>query len=570
MIATRHFINGFEFRPKNADDIGFKMDLTAGWKEAELSVDSIQLENEARDIVMQHKSTIGMQEGIPYTVKVGNLTYEYYIDLMDNARFTSSMVEVNIKRRKSVDWFKPLADGLSFEALNKSSTITGAIDCPYVIVKDNQGELLIMLIITTYTLTKELISSVRELAQAASLLTEAATPDIPPAAKIGDYIGLAVRVAAQIIYVILLIAALINMISQIVELIIPKVRYFKGNTFRSLITQGCAHPAINIGFSSSLLEMDTTIVPKPLQKTNKSIFKYLATSLNQAYNKGYPTSDDAFPDLGSMIDFVCDWLNAEWRIINNTLFIEQKEFFESQSGLNITTTLELQSERESAWTYNTSEVKKRMYFHYAYDPMDTHTYNEILGISAEYNTEPITVVNPDLVSIKGLDETALNVSLASRKKDLTYVETELLKFCKLADGIINTFGGSSSLSAKVLNRIGVMQISQQFFSNTKIIWSIGGKQPANYLDYIGMNAIYQRRHTTNQAKENFQEIHEADVKFSPQMFEQFVLNNYVSDQLGNDLKIITFEWINESRMAHLIYTKLSPDDINTKTTLING
>jgi len=554
-------------KPVNADEIGFKFDYTRNWQEAEVNVDNVILANKAYEIVLQHINTIGHHEGIPYTIKIGSQIFEYYIDLVDNPVYRTSEGEFTLKRRKGVDWFEQKASGLSFEAINAESTITGIFNVPYIIVKDNQVELLIMLSISTYTLTKELITATRELANATADLVEALTPDVPPNAKPGEIASVAIKVAASAVYVALLIIALINLISQIIELIIPIVRNFKANTFRSLITQGLQHPEINLGFSSSLIELDSTFLPVPLLKQKQSIFDYLIAQQTQAYTKGYPTaSDGIWATLMGMINEVCKWLNAEYRIVNGVLFIENESYWQNNSGVNITTTLEIQDRKQNEWTYNFDETWSRYYIHAAYDISDTHTMDKSSGIYAEYQTQPITVINPDLVNIKGLREVACGFAYGTRKNQLNAVELTLLPFAQLADSLINFLGGNSSLASKVVNRVGVLQVSQQFFVVPKVLWTVGGKQPSNYFDIIGMPTIYTKYHSSEQVKENFKQLHQGRIRFSPEQFYALLNNNYVNDQFGNSLKIITFEWVNEAREAEIYYS-ISSDEANNLTTI---
>ena len=58
IIETNYFINGQAIRPVNADEIGFKMDFTKGWTEAELTVDSIVLANKAKALVLETRSDL--------------------------------------------------------------------------------------------------------------------------------------------------------------------------------------------------------------------------------------------------------------------------------------------------------------------------------------------------------------------------------------------------------------------------------------------------------------------------------------------------------------------------------
>ena len=115
-----------------------------------------------------------------------------------------------------------------------------------------------------------------------------------------------------------------------------------------------------------------------------------------------------------------------------------------------------------------------------------------------------------------------------------------------------------------------MLIGQAFFGTTKLIYQTGGKQASNYREVIGANALYQKYHTINQVKENFKRVYTETIAFSTDQFLKLLDNNYVTDQNGNSLEILTFEWINESKTAEITYSVLSVEGFNTKTILIDG
>ena len=98
---------------------------------------------------MNHINTKGVFEGIPYTITFGNTTLNYQIDLTDSPQITDSQIEVKIVRLKSVLSFMSRANGLSFEAINKTNPIT-TVQASYIIVKDNQGVQLVMFSINTF------------------------------------------------------------------------------------------------------------------------------------------------------------------------------------------------------------------------------------------------------------------------------------------------------------------------------------------------------------------------------------------------------------------------------------
>ena len=569
IIETRYFINGVEIRPVNADEIGFKMDFTKGWAEAELTIDSVILANEAKQMVIDHSQTLGFHEGIPLTVEVGGVTLEYYIDLTDNPLFSDaggSTIEVKIKRRKAINWFREQADGLSFEVINKHNAIN-TINVPYLIIKDNQLELLITMAISVYVLQKALDEGIRDLE--VSLAEFLQTINIGMNFNLGDFLSATVKLIARLIYVAGLLIALIKLSKQILELIFPTKRYLKATKVIELMQKGCAK--LGYTFSSTLLNefSQLTILPVPLSKENNSIFTNLLTLDNGSYTKGYPTANDSVSTLGSLLNFLENWSQSNFRIIDNVVYLESDDFWASQSGVTITNTLNLQDARENQWTYNTGESWKRYYCHYQTDASDIHTLDKIEATDCEYSTEPVTTVNADLTTIKGLVDISYPFAFGIPKKELTIVEKACIPFATLADDVINFFGGDSNLQAKVKGRIGVVQISQQYYTQTKLIYTTGGKQALNFDKIIGANAIYQKFHKANQVKENFKRIYNATVPFSTSNFEALLNSNFIQDMQGNSLKISTFAFINESKSAEIQYSIESNEAFNVKTIAIN-
>jgi hypothetical protein len=311
-------------------------------------------------------------------------------------------------------------------------------------------------------------------------------------------------------------------------------------------------------------------MPVPLQKDNKSIFQNLISSNTQSYTKGYPTARDTTPTLGSLFNFLEDLTQSQLRIIGTTVYLEEDNYWQEQSGLQIVNTLNLQDVRENQWTYNIDEAWKRYYLHWQYDTSDIHTMDNLDSLDMEWSTEYVTVAEPDLFVVKGLVDIGLPFAFGNRKSSLTWVEKAAIPFAKLGDEVINFFGGNSNLLAKINGRIGVTQVSQQYYSVTKMLWATNGKQPANYLTKIGALPIANRYHAKNKVKENFQRIQTARIPLSTANFDMITNNNYVQDENGNSLKLLTFEFINESKEADIEYSVSSNEGNNTKTILIDG
>ena len=507
------------------------------------------------------------------SVSIDGFSIEYYIDLTEDAQFTTHSVEVTIKRRKAVDYFFSQANALSFESLNTKlpNGIINKFNVPYIIVKDNQVELLIMLSLSTYSLTKALIEGIQALSDAIADLTEASIPvGIPPTPNVGAIISASLKAAARLIYVIALIVALINLIQQILELIFPSVRYFLASKVKELIKQGCEY--LGYQFESTLLDgiSGLTLLPVPMKDDNPSIFETLLGIQTQPYTKGYPTALDSTPTVGSLIKAIEKTLNAKTRILQgNIVKTEIRTFWYSLNGVVIHRTMSVQDKRVNAWSYNFGDAWKRYYIHYQIDATDSHTLDKIKSSDAEYSTEPISVVNSDLVNIKGLAEVVIPFALGIRKDKLTFVEKTALTLAEFADSVINFFGGNSNLAGLINGRIGILQISQQQFMISKLLYTVNGRQPSNYLSLIGADAFYINYHQINQVKENFKRFETERIEFDGQSFLNLLNNNVVTDQFGNQLELETFKWINESKEAEIEFYEYSDKANNTQTILID-
>lgn len=575
-LDTTYFIAGESFRPVNADEIGIRMNWRGDIQEAELNTDTIVLSNRAKVLVLNHIDQFGVFEGVPIIIQVGNTVLEYYIDLQQNPKisgFGDSEIEVSIVRRRSVNWFREQINALSFEVINKTNPIN-TINIPYLIVPDNQVEMLITLAISGFVLTKALIEGFVNISDRIADVNEASIPSISatgvPVFNIPLIISASIKLAASIIYTAAILIAVIKLTKQVIELIFPPLKKLKGSTVRELINKGCAK--LGFTFSSTVLDElnNLTLMPVPLQKTNKSIFKNLISLNTQSYTKGYPTARDTTPTLGRLFDFLEDFTQSQIRIIGTTVYLEEDNYWIDQSGLQIINTLNLQDVRENQWTFNIDEAWKRYYLHWQYDISDVHTMDRMEALDMEWSTEYVSTSNADLFVVKGLVDINLPFALGNRKEALTYVEALALPFAQTADGVINFFGGNSNLVSKVVGRIGVTQISQQYYSTSKMLWATNGKQPANYLSKIGALPIANKYHAKNKVKENFQKIQTARIPLSTANFDMIINNNYVQDENGVYLKLLTFDFINDSKEAEIEYSVSSTEGNNTKTILING
>lgn len=570
----KHYINGIEVTPRNIGEIGIRCSFTERMQDIVLNVDSITLTREDYELVKQHTSNIGVFEGIPYTVVMNSgIQLEYFINLTEQTIYRTYEVECKIMLRKSIDKFFDDASGSSFELIKSKGFTFPIFDIPYVIIKDNQLEIAIPLTITLFLMIKELADATRQLVMDTVDLIGATTPNLGTGFSMdtGDIISKVLKIIAQIVYIALLLSAIVMMGKQLQELIFPKVRYLKGCKVKDLLTVGCNFLGYN--FSSTCLNSYSglTILPVPLQKQVKKFFMFKQNSLNLSFNKGYPTANDSTPTVGSLLEEMRKFFNGRIRVINGTVHLERRDYWAGVTSNQIAPALALQDSRQDEYTYNTDDAWKRYVVGYTPDISDLHTFDNFEGNDCELSCEPINIVNADLVTIKGLVDVNLPFALGSRKEKLNWLEELAKAVFKVIDSVIIKLGGNSSLSATIQNRIGVLKISQQYFSITKLMYTNGGRQPVNYLSYIGAINVYNNFHKINQIELNGQKIrNNVRARFNDSDFLSLISNNFANID-GDICEITELTYIEDSHSVEITYRE--PDNYasgKVKTVVINS
>jgi len=548
----KHFLNNIPVSPRNVLEIGLITDYTGNPNMLQIDSDTVVLPREAREIILNHIATQGVFEGIPYMIETeSGIKLEYYVDLTEGTTYKDFEIEVKIKKRKGFDNFTENSQGLSFELMNKKGVNFDFIDIPYVIIPDNQLELGVSLSIATYVMTKEAIQATKDLVTATRDLIEALTGS--PFPPIGEIISLSLALTAQLAYTLAVYTALIKLGRQMLELIFPKVRTYKGATIKNLIEKGCEYLGYTLD-STLLNEWDKlTIMPVPLIKNKKSIFNFIQNELNFSFTKGYPTAQDTVSTLGELITAVEIWFNARTKVYNGVVQIERRDYWQNITSNTTVPALNLQDSRQSQYVLNTDEAWKRSYVHYQVDYSDTHTLDFFDPTDAEFSTEPLNVINEDLVSIRGLNDINIPFALGVRKDRLSWVEAFAKTFFQLIDTVTGLFGAGLNSTALITNRLGVTQISQQYYSVTKVLYATNGKQSADYVDKIKAGNIYNEYHKINEININGYKIYsDVPMRLKSEEFVSLLDNNFAYID-GVLCEILSIRYIDELSKAIISY-----------------
>lgn len=582
----RHFINGVEITPRNIESIGFVSNWTDSTsmsnkdhKDLSLNVDTIILPNEGKREVENWLSTMGSFVGIPYQVQLSNGTkIDYYVDLTEQPIYKDYEVEVKLKRLKNQDNFYEQAQGTSFDYLSFTNKATfNYIDVPYIIVPNNQTEMGVTLSLSIFVMVKAVEEAILKTAELSAELVADLIPDTGVGVgaviivKIADLIKDATRLALQIAYTILLIIALKKLADQLSELIFPKIRNFKACKVKELIEKSCI--GLGYKFKSTLLDSldGLTVLPVPLIKSKykgKNLKKYtidfIANELDFAYTKGHPTGSDSVSSVWQLVQSIETTFNAKCRVSNGLVEIESVNYWKDIAINQINTSLVLQDTRQDKYTFNTHESWKRCYIHYQPDYSDYHTLDNFDVTDFEASTDSIQNSYND--NIKGLRDISVPFSLGRRKDTLNWIEQRAKDLFIVIDSICST-----SYQSNITDRIGILIVGQQYFVNTKLLYTSNGKQLESYIYKIGASALWNNYHYLSQIQLNGYKIKESvKILMNDENFVNLLNNNWANIN-GKVCELLNLEYKDMDSYATISYKE--PFDYSSKfltTTIING
>jgi hypothetical protein len=461
-----------------------------------------------------------------------------------------------------MDNFFDRAEGLSFGSVNFQPSDFRNID--YVVVPETSFLYVLSLELATFSLIKELAKAIQEVSEGLADLA-ATLPPLP--ANIGAVIAATIKLVARIIYTIFIIIALIKLATEIINLIFPKIRQFKGITLKRLIEKGCQH--LGYTLQSTVLDgiPNAVICPTPLREKDPSFFKQLFAPLSLAYTDGYPVDGrDSIPSLGEAINFMEESLNCIVKIEpNNVVRIDREPYFEQTATAQIPEAFNQQDALSDETSINSEQIFKRFAVVYQTDPSDMNTYDDTNKRVYEISSEIQSIPDPALLTLKGYKPVNMPFARGTRKGDLTFAE----KIAKVFAQAIDLFC-STSLTSQIEARKDVMQVSNQYFSVTKLLYMNGSRLVQNQNDYIGAEAIAQN-YWENRFIENYQKTRKEGmpVATTEDEFFAYEANNYLSLSNGDGIKVARVQWSPRTNIALVDYEKKKLA-INEETTVINA
>jgi hypothetical protein len=606
MANSRHYLNNLQVNePRNWQDLEVTIDWTQERTDGKISLDKLEFVGETAELIIARMNGglsggIGYFEGEPYRIEVGEplnpaFTFEGYLDFTDNpVTKDCNIVEVSLKQKQSSDWLDEVADSFSYRFLsdpsyNGNGKITNSdyAGVPYVINYIPDGVQLILLAISTFTVTKELVESIKSIAEQSENIANGVTPvtgtsvgfgaGVVTAWDLGDIIGAVIKLAITVAYTIGIIYALVKLIEQIVEQLVPKRRFHLGIPIRTLFQKACDY--LNMTLSSTLLDnLDRSsekwvLIPS---KGNKGGEPPTGADANTWREVGIPTSADGLDTFGDVIRTFKRVFNADFRTKNGVFQFEKADFWEGQSGWIIPDTFTNQTNLRNETSVNTNEIKANYVIKWQTDQQDMNTLDNQQGRLFQAITTPTIVNDASLVNIKGLETIDVPFSLAVRKDSLTFLEDALKVFLDAADFLTGQLGQPQGFASLMTSRIGSMSISSHFLSIPKMVVMGSNNLAVGQRTIMSAENLWNNYHAIESfvpidGKHNQQVIY-SDVKI-PFCFEDFVSladNNYVQTKDGESAEISNLVWQVENDTATVTYkvNRLYDNNLTLKTIVV--
>lgn len=569
MAEIRHFINGQDLgEPRNWQDLQISIDWLNKKESGTINVSDLAFVDKANEYLQKRilnglSGGVGIFEGEPYKITVGDVSnpefeFEGFLDFTTGATVIGGEeIIVGLKKKHGEDWLNDVADSFSFAYLYDQKIIKPSdfVRVPYVINYVPDSTQLVLLSMSIFMMTKELIENIEKINETVADVTNASTPvigvsvglgaGVVTAWDLGDWIMVALKTIGRLIYIVAVTIAIIKLMEQVFEQLLPKKREFLGMTFRRMFERSCQY--LGLSFSSSITELDWVHIPRKDKKGGSK------------GETGFPSNTEPIYLFGDLIRRMKEMFNADYRISNGVLYLERKDNFKFSSPYIVPSYFNDQERVLDRNKFNADEIVANYNIHWAYDTQDQNTLDDQSGRVFQAVTSPISVNNREFVIIKGLVEIDLPFSIGREKSSLTSIENTLKALGKLVDSLTGIFGGGTNFAAMIENRLGSLLLSSNFLTSGKVVKMSGNKLSGNQRGELDAKVLWDRYHFINSFAE-YKGVHNQFFRYDnqrvPMSVKEFALlmdNNSATDDQGNEIQIEKVIYSPESTSAVIDY-----------------
>ena len=524
MIEAKHYADGMRVFPLGEESgqplpIQIEMKWVERRRQAYVDLPMLRFEGSEGSYIKNRALSglnggVGLFEAMPYQVEIGDgnsaSVFDMAIDFTKDCIFVGECgIEVEAQVRQGADWLNDRAEGVTFRYLYDQNIVSDSdfVDVPYVINYVPDGVQLMLISLSLFAVTKELLELTQAIAERIADITDAATPVIGvgvgagavavTAWDIGNIILAVLKLAAQIAYAALMVIAIVDLMNQLFEQLMPRLRYHKGIPIRLLFERFCNYFGLTL--QSDLLDS--------LDQSSAK-WCYIPPKNNKGGDRpsgapsgwketGLPVANSTLDTPAGVIRVFKEMFNADFLIEDGVFRFERKDQFRQSSPWVIPNTFTNQEEWRDYSGFNASEIKSNYNIVYSTDLQDQNTLDNIEGFSFQAQFSPNQTTNQDMVSLGGLEQIRIPFSMGLRKNELTGVEIALRALATLADALTGQLGSSSGLAAGINSRLGSLLLSNHFTSIGKLVVLSGGKLAKNQRTLLSTQGLWDSYHFVN-------------------------------------------------------------------------
>lgn len=545
--------------------------------QADITTTSWEFFGETAAEILRLRDLNGRFQGIPVKVTVSNdsiiqNSFDGFID--PTADFVDTFdddqkIKVTMKKREGLN---PFNDRLQVTYLDylESIGIFNANDYTvvnYLVQKKVTLVEELMSAVVIFQMVKELVQVIKDIAEnvanvIAHTLGGAPVPTAPVA---GVAYSIAV-IAFQVVYATLLVIAIIKLVKQLVDTLIPPQRQHRCLNFRVAMTKISSF--LGYTFDSNIPELDTYhYLPSNPQLEKPKLLDFLSN--NVGVEKGVPNIVDLENNASNFWDLASKLFNGRTALRNGQVFFytDDDPFWIQQS------TWTLPSARPRPIGDNSGDLKASRLFSFDTDLNDQYTVDNSTGTWFQIITSLINVNDPKAICLKGNEEIDFGVCLPTRKNELTELEKAVFKVKDAVSDIVDALSGNTTINV-TSTRVSSLIQSDNWHSLPKIlVLNDQDELPINHRDLLSSKFLYRKFHESDSFVAN--NFHGQKLIFSvPKVGfglndnEELNDNSYFDDENGGNGKMINIEWEMGKDRASLNYWQREIYDTNLKEEFI--
>ena len=506
-----------------------------------LSIESLTFVNESLIPVREHIDQGRIFEGMDLTIEVSDeenilTTFDGLLDPSSINQITPNKAEFNLISKNGIDTINERLSGITALLLYSKGYLRSQEDVNFVVEPKVDAVYIISVAISVFLLSKTLAESIAQTSRDIDDISDwAITAPLPNPQIVAKKI--IVRTAVNLLYTSTIIVALTLLIKDMISKFIQPIRTHKALSWKTVLEDSADY--LDYGFNTSIPDLDKIIQLPSNQTSSKTI------------DNGIPKAGDYGYNLSDFFNQVLVMFNCQLGIIDNVIEIHPvwSDFWVKNSTGKIPET----AQEIDSFKFNTNELIRSRELIFRFDISDEYTANEDYRVQGGGVIEQGVEGVKDL--LKGYEVYQINHSFGNRKDDLTELEKALKSLAKIADSIIKTFGGSSSLASKIDARLGVLRTSTPNHALSKLLYISNGVLPSNHGEKLNAKNLYRDYYLPSSLANGGQKkVFEGfKVGFNLKLFKSFIRNAYFIGNNGDNSKINSIEWSIDEDFAIVNY-----------------